>query len=127
MESMHTKHEWNGDVDLGDGVLQKQHEAYSNRLRVIDGLCCQVTGDRQRQQTSLQLHAFKASIKNDPVFIIMIIDITYVLCINPLHPKFPAERQSVSGRKNRVRLRSTPLPLRSLPGGGGRLGGADAG
>ena len=46
MES--TKHEWNGDVDLGDAVPQKQHEAYCNRLRVIDGLCCQVTGDRQR-------------------------------------------------------------------------------
>ena len=43
--------------------------------------------------------------------------------INPLHPKFPAERQAVSGRKNRVRLRSMPLPLRSLPGGQAWWGG----
>ena len=37
--------------------------------------------------------------------------------LNPLHPKFPAERQAVSGRKNRVQLRSTPFLLRSLPRG----------
>ena len=42
---------------------------------------------------------------------------------NPSHPKFPADRQAVSGRKNRVRLRSTPLPLRSLPGMQARWGG----
>ena len=38
------------------------------------------------------------------------------IMLNPLHPKFPAERLAFSGRKNRVRLRGTPLPLRSLPG-----------
>ena len=42
--------------------------------------------------------------------------------VNPLHPKFPAERLAFSGRKNRVRLRGTPLPLRSLPGGAGLVG-----
>ena len=42
---------------------------------------------------------------------------------NPLHPKFPAERQAVPGRKNMVRLRSTPLPLHSLPGGQAWWGG----
>ena len=42
---------------------------------------------------------------------------------NPLHPKFPAERLAFSGTKNRVRLRGTPLPLRSLPGGQAWWGG----
>ena len=26
---------WTGDVDLADGVLQKQHESYLNRLKFI--------------------------------------------------------------------------------------------
>ena len=43
--------------------------------------------------------------------------------INPLHPKFLAERLAFSGRKNRVRLRGAPLPLRSLPGGQALWGG----
>ena len=31
------------------------------------------------------------------------------------YPKFAADGHAVSGRKIRLRLRSTPLPLRSLP------------
>ena len=45
--------------------------------------------------------------------------------INPLHPKFPAGRLAVAGRKNRVRHRSTPLRLRSLPGVARRDGAAN--
>ena len=36
MES--TRHVWNGDVDLGDGKVQKQHDEYIERLRFVDSL-----------------------------------------------------------------------------------------
>ena len=36
MES--TRGEWCGDVDLGDGAVEKQHEAYTKYLQLIDGL-----------------------------------------------------------------------------------------
>lgn len=43
MES--TRKVWNGDVDLGDGLVQEQHEAYLKRLKFIDSLseCDEVT------------------------------------------------------------------------------------
>ena len=46
-----------------------------------------------------------------------------IVLLNPVHPKFPAERLAFSSRKHRVRLRGTPLPLRSLPGGQAWWGG----
>ena len=36
MES--SRQEWYGDVDLGDGELQKQYEAYMGRLKLVDGI-----------------------------------------------------------------------------------------
>ena len=36
MESM--RNEWNGDVDLGDGAVQKQHATYCERLQDIEDL-----------------------------------------------------------------------------------------
>ena len=35
MES--NKQEWYGDVDLADGIPQKQHQDYLDRLAVVDG------------------------------------------------------------------------------------------
>lgn len=42
MES--TKMEWSGDVDLNDGLLQKQYEAYKQRLSVVEGLGLEAEG-----------------------------------------------------------------------------------
>ena len=36
MESM--RNEWNGDVDLGDGAVQKLHAEYCKRLELIEDL-----------------------------------------------------------------------------------------
>ena len=41
MES--SRQEWygdgDGDVDLGDGELQKQYRAYMGRLKLVNGIC----------------------------------------------------------------------------------------
>ena len=46
MES--TRQEWYGDVDVGDGVVQKQHQDYLDRLALVEGLCRNLSDAHQR-------------------------------------------------------------------------------
>ena len=45
MES--NRQEWYGDVDLADGVPQKQHQDYLDRLAVVNGLCRNLSDTHQ--------------------------------------------------------------------------------
>ena len=68
MES--SRQEWYGDVDLGDGELQKQYEAYMGRLKLVDGICREIHQDRhQRLQTCSDLRVILAQLKEDREFI----------------------------------------------------------
>ncbi len=48
---------WNGDVDFGDGLLQKQYSDYLKRLEFIDNLsvCDEITLISNLQSVGLQL------------------------------------------------------------------------
>ena len=43
------KNEWSGDVDMGDGKLDKEHTKYVNRLQEIDGLTCSDLEDEKKK------------------------------------------------------------------------------
>ena len=53
MES--TRQDWYGDMDLGDGELQKQYEAYMARLKLVDGISREIGDRHQRLQTCSDL------------------------------------------------------------------------
>lgn len=46
--------EWNGDVDLNDGEVQKMREAYLNRLSFIGSIGMGTTGNLQHQLSTLE-------------------------------------------------------------------------
>ena len=64
MES--TKREWNGDVDLGDGVLQRQHAEYIQRTEAVEQL---VAVDRALLALSSLLKAVQSQVNKDIIFI----------------------------------------------------------
>ena len=67
MES--NRQEWYGDVDLADGVTQKQHQDYLDRLVVVDGLCRSLSDAHQRLLTCRDLRVVQSSLKDDGEFI----------------------------------------------------------
>ena len=64
MES--TKREWNGDVDLGDGVLQRQHAEYIQRTEAVEQL---VAVDRALHTLTPLLKAVQTQVNEDIIFI----------------------------------------------------------
>ncbi len=52
-------HQWSGDVDLGDGSVQKQHTEYLKRLELVNGL------SHQKQQRIDTLQTIKQSLQKD--------------------------------------------------------------
>ena len=48
------KHEWSGDVDMGDGKLQEEHKKYIKRLSDIDDLLPhQLSGELERLRNDI--------------------------------------------------------------------------
>lgn len=66
-----TRQEWYGDVDLADGVPQKLHQEYLNRLALVDGLSRILSDPHQHQRllTSSDLWVVQTSLKDDGEFI----------------------------------------------------------
>lgn len=67
MESV--KHEWNGDMDLADGEVQRLHATYLKQLELINGLCRRLTDVQEQLLTVQDLHSLKSSLPCDGVFI----------------------------------------------------------
>lgn len=61
--------EWSGDIDLGDGSLQKQYKNYTNRVDLVKGICQAVCGPCQRSLTVKDLSSIQLSLKEDLLFI----------------------------------------------------------
>ena len=64
MESV--AHEWNGDVDMGDGAVQQQHAEYIQRLKNVDKL---VLRGEDRVDLNCCLQAVLAQLEEDRMFI----------------------------------------------------------
>lgn len=64
MES--AKRVWNGDVDLGDGVVQKRHADYIQRLQQVEDL---VAVERAQQTLSSLLNTVQSHVNDDIVFV----------------------------------------------------------
>ena len=64
MES--TKRVWNGDVDLGDGVVQMRHANYIHRLQQVEDL---VAVERAQQTLSSLLSTVQSHVNDDIVFV----------------------------------------------------------
>lgn len=62
-------HNWKGDVDFGDGELQEQHRVYLKHLKLIDGLCQNLSDVDGRQHTCQDLKEVQTCLKNDRIFI----------------------------------------------------------
>ncbi len=67
MESV--RGEWGGDVDLGDGQLQKQFEEYSDRISTVKGICRQLGNPVERSRTILDIAVIKKHLEDDLEFI----------------------------------------------------------
>lgn len=66
-ESM--KLEWNGDVDLGDGSVQKQHDDYVKHINLVNCIDRQLCDMKKREATIQDLHSLKQSLQSDLSFI----------------------------------------------------------
>ena len=64
MES--TKRVWNGDVDLGDRVVQMRHAHYIQRLQQVEDL---VAVERAQQTFSSLLSTVQSHVNDDIVFV----------------------------------------------------------
>lgn len=58
-ESMRS--EWGGDIDLGDGKLQKQYEKYLSRLQLVKSIVRTIDDAHQR---ALIVHDLREIMKN---------------------------------------------------------------
>ena len=63
-----TRSEWTGDVDMGDGKLQKQYHDYVKRIELVKGINRQFS-DTQRQLTIEDLSDIQQSLQSDLTFI----------------------------------------------------------
>ena len=61
--------EWGGDIDLGDGELQKQHEKYLCRVQLVKGILRNVSDVHQRSLTISDLHKIQKSLEDDLLFL----------------------------------------------------------
>lgn len=61
--------EWGGDVDLGDGKLQLQHEEYFCRVRHVKAIVRNFSDLHQRSLTISDLMKVKESLEDDLSFI----------------------------------------------------------
>ena len=61
------KHEWSGDVDLGDGAVQKEYATYLERLEFVDSL--QLTCDDKCLEMLSALKGVHTQLINDRDFI----------------------------------------------------------
>jgi len=61
--------EWHGDVDLADGKLQSQYQAYRDRLKFVGGICRNLMNVTQRHQTVLDLQRTNQEMIEDLTFI----------------------------------------------------------
>lgn len=66
-ESMRS--EWGGDIDLGDGKLQKQYEKYLCRIKLVKGIVRNLGNSHQRSLVTSDLHKIQESLKDDLTFI----------------------------------------------------------
>ena len=64
-----TRQEWYGDEDLADGIPQKLHQEYLNRLALVDGFSCILSDPHQRLLTCSDLRVVQTSLKDDGEFI----------------------------------------------------------
>lgn len=64
MES--TKRVWNGDIDLGDGVVQTRHADYIQRLQQVENL---VAVERAQQTLSSLLSTVQSNVNDDIMFV----------------------------------------------------------
>ena len=62
--------EWGGDIDLGDGELQRQHEKYLCRVQLVKGILRNVCDVHQRNLIILDLQMIKESLEEDLLFIL---------------------------------------------------------
>ena len=60
---------WKGDVDLGNGELQEQHRMYLQHLKLINGLCRNLSDVNECQRTCQDLKEVQICLNNDRVFI----------------------------------------------------------
>jgi hypothetical protein len=61
--------EWSGDVDLGDGSLQKQHNYYLLRIKTVKSMNQQLYDSIQRKNTIDDLQTIMSSLEKDLLFI----------------------------------------------------------
>ena len=60
-----TKHEWTGDVDMADGSLEQQHDAYLKRLDLVKGISRKLYNTQQRNHTVLDLRQIQQELQHD--------------------------------------------------------------
>lgn len=61
--------EWHGDIDLADGKLQRQYQAYRDRLKFVGGICRNLLNATQRHQTVLDLKRAIQDMVDDLTFV----------------------------------------------------------
>ncbi len=60
---------WSGDVDLGNGALQKQYDTYLKRIDVVKGLTRQLTDPNEKRATLVDIQSMQDSLKDDVTFL----------------------------------------------------------
>lgn len=66
-ESKSTK--WSGDVDMGDGCVQKQHEDYLKRIELVNHINRNLHDIQKRQCVLQDLNSIQQSLKSDLSYI----------------------------------------------------------
>lgn len=61
--------EWSGDVDLGDGSLQKQYDDYLSRIKLDKSIALSLYNSEQFHSTIDDLQTIKCSLEKDLSFI----------------------------------------------------------
>ena len=61
--------QWSGDVDMGDGAVQKQYEEYLKRIEVVNRIGRNLHDHKERMDTLKDLDTIKKSLKSDLSFI----------------------------------------------------------
>ena len=92
--------EWGGDIDLGDGEPQKQHEKYLCRVQLVKGILRNVSDVHQRSLTISDLHKIQKSLEDDLLFLPTGLWFLILYCIMHMQPSRLQMRQIVIRKKD---------------------------
>jgi len=70
--------ELRGDVDLGDGQLQKKFEKYSDQISTVQGICRQLENPVERNRTLIDLAIIKKFLEEDLDIYMYIVYVIYM-------------------------------------------------